>query len=77
MTRTPKNVWEEAMDKDQQENRTRHSLFMLVAKDGKEMLRIDENGDFTVQGRKAGNDKEILEAFRQFLIGSGHLKAKT
>jgi hypothetical protein len=48
---------------------------MLVAKDGKEMLRIDENGDFIVQGRKAGNDKEILEAFRQFLIDSGHLKA--
>jgi hypothetical protein len=40
---------------------------------GREVLRLDANGDIFVNGRLAANDLEVVEAMRFFLIASGHL----
>ena len=35
----------------------------------KELLRLCENGDIYVNGRLAENDKEVVDAFREFTFG--------
>lgn len=38
----------------------------------KEMLKICENGDFFVKGKKVVNDKQVYEGFIKFLKESGY-----
>jgi hypothetical protein len=39
-----------------------------------EILKLCENGDIFVKGRLAENDKEVVDALRDFLRGQGFLK---
>ena len=36
---------------------------------GEEILKLCENGDIYVKGRLAENDKEVVDAFREFTFG--------
>lgn len=38
------------------------------------ILMFDENGDIYVKGKLVENDKEVVDAFREFLKSTGHLK---
>ena len=49
-------------------------FFQQVDKDCKEILKLCENGDIFVKGRLAENDKEVVDALREFLKGQGFLK---
>lgn len=51
-----------------------HSLFKVNSPKGEEILKIDNNGDFFVRGKLIENDKEIVEAFRDFLKSTGVFK---
>ena len=39
-----------------------------------EILKLCENGDIFVNGRLAENDKEIVDAMREFLLKQGLIK---
>ena len=53
---------------------TSNADILLVTNAGsEEVLRISSNGDFFKRGKMIGNDKEIIEAFREFLINQGYL----
>lgn len=39
-----------------------------------EILRLCTNGDIYVHGKLVENDKEVVDAMREFLCGTGHLK---
>jgi hypothetical protein len=41
---------------------------------GREILKLCENGDIFVKGKLAENDKEVVDALREFLKGQGFLK---
>ena len=41
---------------------------------GREILKLCENGDIFVKGKLAENDKEVVNALREFLKGQGFLK---
>jgi len=49
-------------------------LFLIVGGENKEILKICENGDIFVKGKLAENDKEVVNALREFLKGQGFLK---
>jgi hypothetical protein len=49
-------------------------FFQQVDKDYKEILKLCENGDIFVKGKLAENDKEVVDALREFLIRQGFLK---
>jgi hypothetical protein len=49
-------------------------LFLQVDKSSQEILKLCENGDIFVKGKLAENDKEIVDALREFLKGQGFLK---
>lgn len=49
-------------------------FFIQVDKQNQEILKLCENGDIFVKGRLAENDKEVVDAFREFLKGQGFLK---
>jgi hypothetical protein len=49
-------------------------FFQQVDKDYKEILKLCENGDIFVKGKLAENDKEVVDALREFLKGQGFLK---
>ena len=40
----------------------------------REILKLCENGDIFVKGKLAENDKEVVDALREFLKGQGFLK---
>jgi hypothetical protein len=40
----------------------------------REILKLCENGDIFVKGKLAENDKEVVDALREFLKGQGLLK---
>jgi hypothetical protein len=40
----------------------------------REILKLCENGDIFVKGKLAENDKEVVNALREFLKGQGFLK---
>jgi hypothetical protein len=42
-------------------------LFLQVDKSSQEILKLCENGDIFVKGKLAENDKEIVDALREFL----------
>jgi hypothetical protein len=48
--------------------------FLQVDKSSQEILKLCENGDILVKGKLAENDKEIVDALREFLKGQGFLK---
>ena len=39
-----------------------------------EIIKLHENGDIFIKGKMIENDKEVVNAMREFLIDSGHLK---
>jgi hypothetical protein len=41
-----------------------------------EILKLCENGDIFVNGRLAENDKEVVDAMREFLLREGLIKNK-
>jgi hypothetical protein len=41
---------------------------------GREILKLCENGDIFIKGKLAENDKEVVDALREFLKGQGFLK---
>jgi hypothetical protein len=47
-------------------------LLFIQDREGKEILKIDENGDFFVKGKFVENDKEVVDGFREFLRNSGY-----
>lgn len=49
-------------------------FFQQVDKDYKVILKLCENGDIFVKGNLAENDKEVVDALREFLKGQGFLK---
>lgn len=49
-------------------------FFYQVDKEQKEILKLCANGDIFVKGRLAENDKEIVNALRDFLKFQGFLK---
>jgi hypothetical protein len=52
-----------------------NTIFFLQAdKSNKEILKLCENGDIFVKGRLAENDKEVVDALREFIRGQGLLK---
>jgi hypothetical protein len=48
--------------------------FMQVDKSKQEILKLCENGDIFVKGRLAENDKEVVDAFKEFLKVQGFLQ---
>ena len=49
-------------------------FFLQVDESNQEILKLCENGDIFVKGRLAENDKEVVDALREFLKGQGFLK---
>jgi len=49
-------------------------FFLQVDKSNQEILKLCENGDIFVKGKLAENDKEVVDALREFLKGQGFLK---
>jgi hypothetical protein len=49
-------------------------FFLQVDKSSQEILKLCENGDIFVKGKLAENDKEIVDALREFLKVQGFLK---
>jgi hypothetical protein len=49
-------------------------FFLQVDKSSQEILKLCENGDIFVKGKLAENDKEIVDALREFIKGQGFLK---
>jgi hypothetical protein len=49
-------------------------FFSQVDKSNQEILKLCENGDIFVKGQLAENDKEVVDALREFLKGQGFLK---
>ena len=41
--------------------------------DTTEIIKLCENGDIFIKGKLIENDKEVVDAMREFLIDSGHL----
>lgn len=48
-------------------------FFVSRGKEG-ELARFEADGDIYIKGKLATNDKEVVDALREFLIASGHLK---
>jgi len=49
-------------------------FFLQVDKSNQEILKLCQNGDIFVKGKLAENDKEVVDALREFLKGQGFLK---
>lgn len=49
-------------------------IFYMQDNGAKEILKLCENGDIFVKGRLVENDKEVVDALREFLRGQGFLK---
>ena len=45
----------------------------LNTSDTTEIIKLCENGDIFVKGKLIENDKELVNAMREFLVDSGHL----
>ena len=44
--------------------------------DTTEIIKLCENGDILIKGKLIENDKEVVDAMREFLIDSGHFPSK-
>lgn len=49
-------------------------FFMQLDGQNRELLKLCQNGDIFVKGRLAENDKEVVDALKQFLISQGLIK---
>jgi hypothetical protein len=52
----------------------RNTIFFMQDKGTNEILKLCENGDIFVKGRLAENDKEVVDALKEFLKSQGFLK---
>tara|TARA_R110000850_G_scaffold247454_1_gene372367 strand:- start:220 stop:405 length:186 start_codon:yes stop_codon:yes gene_type:complete len=52
---------------------TEPSIMVLTDREGKEILRIEPNGDFFKKGRLIENDKKITDALKDFLKTQGYV----
>lgn len=50
------------------------TFFLQRDKSNQEILKLCDNGDIFVKGRLAENDKEVVDALREFLKVQGFLK---
>jgi hypothetical protein len=50
------------------------TFFLQVDNLNQEILKLCENGDIFVKGRLAENDKEVVDAMREFLLKQGLIK---
>ncbi|MCK9574681.1 MAG: hypothetical protein WC979_00160 [Candidatus Pacearchaeota archaeon] len=50
------------------------SLISLFDKDSIEFMRFENNGNIYVKGKLTVNDKEVVDAFREFLKAQGYIK---
>lgn len=48
-------------------------FFLQVDNSNQEILKLCENGDIFVKGRLAENDKQVVDALREFLKGQREL----
>ena len=55
-----------------EKNKTDNITYNL--RGGVEIMRFNENGDIFVKGELVENGKDVVNAFREFLKASGHLK---
>jgi hypothetical protein len=51
-----------------------NTIFFMVDNGNTEILKLCENGDIFVKGRLAENDKEVVDALKEFLILHGFSK---
>ena len=51
-----------------------NTIFSMQDNGTREILKLCENGDIFVKGKLAENDKEVVDALREFLKGQGFLK---
>ena len=51
-----------------------NTIFFMKDNGTREILKLCGNGDIFVKGRLAENDKEVVDALREFLKGQGLLK---
>ena len=51
-----------------------NTIFFMQDKGTNEILKLCENGDIFVKGRLAENDKEVVDALKEFLKSQGFLK---
>ena len=51
-----------------------NTIFFMQDNGAREILKLCENGDIFVKGKLAENDKEVVDALREFLKGQGLLK---
>jgi hypothetical protein len=50
-----------------------HSSLFVCHGDNGEIIRIERNGDFYFKGKLIDNDKQVVEAFRDFLRSQGYI----
>jgi len=48
-----------------------NTIYFMQVNGEKEILKLCENGDIFVKGKLAENDKEVVNALREFLKGQG------
>jgi len=51
-----------------------NTIFFMKDKEGNEVLKLCEYGDIFIKGRLAENDKEVVDALKEFLKSQGFLK---
>jgi len=51
-----------------------NTIFFMLDNGNTEILKLCENGDIFVKGRLAENDKEVVDALKEFLKSHGFLK---
>ncbi|MNW42928.1 hypothetical protein D3C74_201130 [compost metagenome] len=49
-------------------------IMKILGKDGKEILRFGPNGDIFVHGELVENNKDVIDAFKEFLTDQGYLR---
>lgn len=48
-------------------NESENNTFIFLKKDSTEILKLCGNGDILVKGKLVENDKEVVDAMREFL----------
>lgn len=52
---------------------TEPSIMVLTDREGREMLRVEPNGDFFRNGKLIEKDKDLTDALRDFLRCQGYV----
>jgi hypothetical protein len=53
----------------------RNDFTFICANENNEILRLCENGDILIRGILCENDKEVVDAMREFLRSHGNLSS--